>query len=372
MTSRATHGRDGVLVVGQGPPARGGIPSFISMLLEDPALTERIQLTALNTSRAPARPGAATPANAWSTLRDLVRVFLGGRRVRIVHLHVAPAPLLPLVRASALAVAGRISGAKVIVHAHSGRMHIAAASSRSYRAGLRSLVRIAHRIVVVSSDGAGALRRAGGHPITLPNAVDIGPSDPPSRPGSRIVIFVGTVCERKGLDDLRLALVSLRDAGEEAAMPAEVVIVGDGRQEGPGAFDRIRAAYAASGLLDLVRFTGALPPAGVRSELTRASVFCLPSHWEGSPISMLEAMAAGCAIIATRVGEIPSVLEEAGIVIEPHDPAALAGAIGGLMADPARKEALGAHARQRVVKSFSLDTMRERLLEIYADLGYSR
>jgi glycosyltransferase involved in cell wall biosynthesis len=216
------------------------------------------------------------------------------------------------------------------------------------------------------------VRRAGGNPILLENAVDTDAFVSSRSSEARIVAFVGTVCERKGLDDLRRALLLLRDADDPTLLPLQVVIVGDGSQEGPDAFERVRAAYAASGLLDLVRFVGALPRESVRAELARASVFCLPSHWEGLPISMLEAMAAGCAIIASRVGEIPAVLDGYGIVVDPHDPSGLASAIGGVMADTDQRVRLGIAARKRVRARYGLDAMRERLLAIYEDLGYSR
>ena len=101
-------------------------------------------------------------------------------------------------------------------------------------------------------------------------------------------------------------------------------------------------------------------------------MFCLPSHWEGLPISMLEAMAAGCAVVATAVGEIPTALDGAGVVVPPHDPRALADSLEALLTDDERRARLGAAARERVRERYGLDTMREGLLVLYADLGYSR
>jgi len=266
----------------------------------------------------------------------------------------------------------KFAGAKALVHAHSGRMHTAAASSAAYRIGLRVLVRLADGVVVVSRDGEDAVRAAGGDPILLENAVDTEAfAAPPSERGSTVV-FVGTVCERKGLDDLRRALELLRDRDDPRAMPSEVVVVGDGRQEGPGAFERVRDRYLASGLIPPVRFTGALDPDDVRKELGAAGVFCLPSHWEGLPISMLEAMAAGCAVVATPVGQIEATLDGHGILVAPHDPAGLADAIASLTTDAELRTRLGEEAGRRVRERFGLETFRERLRGIYAGLGYSR
>jgi glycosyltransferase involved in cell wall biosynthesis len=361
-----------VLVVGQGEPARGGIPTFIRTLLDDPWLRERARLSYLNTTHEPTRPGAATLANLRWAVEDWRRVRRAARGVDVVHLNLAPAPLLPLVRAASLARAARSAGARVVLHAHSGRLHIAARSP-AYRLGLRALVRWTDVIVVVSADGARTVRAAGGAAELLPNAVDTSAFGPARRDADRPAIaFVGTICERKGLDDLREALLRLER--EERITPASVRVrlVGDARQEGPGVFERVRDDYAASGL-DWVEFTGALPPEDVREILATSDVFCLPSHWEGMPISMLEAMAAGAAVVATRVGDIPAVLEDgaAGIVVDVRSPEQLAEALGGLLADADGRRRLGEAARAAAVSRYDRRAMTGRLLAIYRRLAYS-
>jgi glycosyltransferase involved in cell wall biosynthesis len=83
-------------------------------------------------------------------------------------------------------------------------------------------------------------------------------------------------------------------------------------------------------------------------------------------------MAAGCACVATEVGEIPAVLDQAGVVVPPHDPRALAAAIGDLVADDARRDRLGEAATRRVREGYSVKALRDRLIALYEDLGYSR
>jgi glycosyltransferase involved in cell wall biosynthesis len=361
-----------VLVVGQGEPARGGIPTFIRTLLEDPWLRERARLSFLNTTHDPTRPGAATFANLRWAVEDWRRVRRAARTADVVHLNLAPAPLLPLVRATSLALAARSAGARVVLHAHSGRLHVAARSA-AYRLGLRALVRATDRIVVVSADGARTVRAAGGDPELLPNAVDTSAFGPaPREPGRPAIAFVGTICERKGLDDLREALLRLEREGRVEPETVRVRLVGDARQEGPGVFERVRDAYEASGL-GWVEFTGALPSEDVREILATSDVFCLPSHWEGMPISMLEAMAAGAAVVATRVGDIPDVLEDgdAGIVVDARSPSQLAEALGRLLGDPDERRRLGEAARTTAVARYDRRAMPERLFAIYRRLAYS-
>jgi glycosyltransferase involved in cell wall biosynthesis len=361
-----------VLLVGQGEPAKGGIPSFIRSLLDAPDLRSTARLSYLNTTRDPTRPGGATLDNLRWTVQDLRRVHDAARGVDVVHLNLAPAPLLPLLRAIALAAAARSAGARALVHAHSGRLHVAA-RARSYRLLLGALVRVSDAIVVVSADGAATIRAAGGRPTLLPNAVDAssfvhtGHDDPRT-----VITFVGTVCERKGLDDLRRALLRLVEVDAAGPDRTRIVIVGDGRQEGPGVFERVRDAYERSGL-GWVEFTGALPPEEVRRVLTSSDVFCLPSHWEGLPLSLLEAMASGTAVVASNVGDIPDALAggDAGILVPVKDVEALAGALGLLLREPATRARLARAARDRIESSFDRPTMTERLAALYRELTYS-
>lgn len=369
--SRMTVLAPRVMLVGQGAPARGGIPTFIQGLLDDPALRHEARQSFLNTTRDAGKPGQPTADNVRSMLQDVAAVFRQARRVDVVHVHLAPAPLLPLIRAIVLLTAARLAGARTLLHAHSGRLHIAARSV-VYRTGLRVLGLLADRTIAVSADGLRTLENAGVHVELLANGLDTGAFPDPERdPAAVSIVFVGTVCARKGLDDLRIAMMLLRDAARLTRV--HVTIIGDGRQEGPNVFEEVRETYDNSGLTDIVRFTGALPPAEVRAELTKADIFCLPSHWEGLPLSLLEAMAAGAAVVATTVGDIPEVLEhgEAGVLIEPRQPAQLADALGRLLDDPHERARLGTLARERARRDYDRATMTRRILEIYRELAYS-
>jgi glycosyltransferase involved in cell wall biosynthesis len=362
-----------VLVVGQGPPARGGIPSFLSLLLDDPTLRRDVDLALMNTTRTEQHPAAATLANATAALRDAVTLRRRARRADVVHLNVAPAPLLPLLRTCLLASAARSAGVGVIVHAHSGRLQIAARRV-SYRLALKALVRIVDAVAVVSTDGGDVIRRVGGTAWLIRNGVDAARFMPGERSVAPPVIltFVGTVCERKGLDDLRLALVALKTEGAIDERLARVVIVGDARQEGPGVFERVRRAFETADL-PMVEFAGSQPPDRVARLLAETDVFCLPSHWEGLPISLLEAMAAGAAVIATSVGEIPAVLAEgSGIVVAPHDPDGLADAIRRLLRDPAERARLGRAAQERVLREFGRRHVADEVAELYRQVASRR
>jgi glycosyltransferase involved in cell wall biosynthesis len=354
-----------VLIVGQGPPAKGGIPSFVSDLLDDPWLRGRVRLDHLNTtSDQRGRPGAATFGNARLALGHARQTFSRARAVDIVHLNVAPTPALPLLRATLLCAAARAAGARTILHAHSGRLDRCSRSA-VYRALLRVALALTHAVVVVSSSAERTVSSLGtGKVVRIPNGVDVGSfltgpkaADPP------ILTFVGTVCERKGLLDLRDALVTLRRDRRFQPDDLRVIVAGDSSQEGPGLDSAIRARYERAGL-GWVEFKGAVERDEVREILAESSIVCLPSYWEGFPLS-------GAAVVATRVGDIPEMTKGAAILVDPGDVRALAEAIERMVKAPKERDRLGAEGRRRAERDFNRARLMLNLYSLYRRVSRS-
>ena len=109
--------------------------------------------------------------------------------------------------------------------------------------------------------------------------------------------------------------------------------------------------------------------ADVGSLLAAADVFVLPSRSEGLPLALLEAMFAGRPIVATRVGEVPTVLADgaAGLLVDPGSPDQLAAAIDRLLGDPALAQTLGSRAQERANAEFHVSRMVERYASLYRD-----
>ena len=366
----STGDRTRVLIVGQGPPTAGGIPTFVSSLVSDEGLRDRFDVDFFNmTPQKTKRPGAFSISNFTLLFKHAFEVFRRARRVDVVHLNLAPAPLLPLLRAIALILAARAGRARVILHAHTGRLHLAAKSA-IYRAALRVAIRAASELVVVSHYAEEAVRSIGRTALYLPNGIDVEgiPTGPKDVDPLRLA-FVGTVCERKGLLDLRDALQLLKNR-HNGELPFHVAIIGDAKQEGPGVFERVQEGYASGGLNE-VEFTGAMDRSKVLEALGHTSIFCLPSHWEGFPLSLLEAMAAGNAIVATDVGDISDMLDNgtAGMVVPLKDPVRLGDALAALVADPEERARLGVVAHNRVQEHYSQKRLTGKLAELYEHLG---
>ena len=121
-----------------------------------------------------------------------------------------------------------------------------------------------------------------------------------------------------------------------------------------------------------VRGLGWLPNADVLALYAGADVVVSPSVIpDAFSRVVLEAMAAGRAVVATAVGGTPELIEdgESGLLVPRHDPAALAAAIERLLDDPALAARLGAAARRRVQTRFAPEASVERLLALYAAVG---
>jgi glycosyltransferase involved in cell wall biosynthesis len=299
-------------------------------------------------------------------LRDSWRIFRLGLDADVVHLHLAPAPMLPLLRAIVLCAAARLAQCRVILHAHTNRVPVYV-GDLLYRSFLRLALKLVHAFVAVSRETAAALADLGSDPVFIANGIDVkqfrtGPKG--TRP---LVTFVGTVCERKGILDLRRALEGIRLHRPDIFKELDVVIVGDSAQEGPGVFERIAEQYSRAGL-HKVRFLGALDQTRVREILSKSWIFCLPSHEEAFPLSILEGMAAETAVISTSVGDIPSMLDggEAGVLLKPGDNEGLAEALCALIESEADRRRLAKAGRYRVEVCYDYARMRQEVLKLYA------
>ena len=175
-------------------------------------------------------------------------------------------------------------------------------------------------------------------------------------PEVRLVGSVGRLAPIKRCQDLILAVAHLGD-------PRVVcLLVGDG-PEAAG----LAAVAREAGITERVRFLGWRED--VPRVMAALSVFVQPSANEGMGRSIVEAMAAGVPVVATRVGGIPSVVAdgECGLLVEPADVTGLAGAIGKLLADPDLAARMGAAGRRRAT-AYSVQSMVEQLDGLYREI----
>lgn len=172
------------------------------------------------------------------------------------------------------------------------------------------------------------------------------------------LLCVGRLVPAKGQHILVEACARLARDG----VPFHLTLVGDGPDR-----ESLKALVARLGLQERIAFAGALGQAEVRRHYDRADVFVLPSFAEGVPVVLMEAMAKEVPVVSTVIAGIPELIESGtdGLLVPPADPEALAAAVAGLLADPARRRELGRRGREKVLRLYDLSTNGAALAEMF-------
>ncbi len=290
------------------------------------------------------------------------------RRVAIVHMNTS-SDMRGYWRDLVYMIVAKMCGTRIVYQVHGGALPQRLFHRHRVLTGfLRLTLRVPDVIVVLARVELEAYRAfvPRQHVVALPNSVDCASftglaarrSDPktPLR-----LVYLGRLAREKGVYDLLRALVLACADG----IDARVTIAGSGPEE-----IRLREAASSLGLSSRMQFVG--PAFGRRKiELLGASdAFVLPSYSEGLPYALLESMAAGVPVIASRVGAIPDVVVDRihGLLIPPRNPEALAHAIGELAADRDRLVRMGAACRERIAAGYSIDGLAERFCRLYDGL----
>jgi glycosyltransferase involved in cell wall biosynthesis len=197
----------------------------------------------------------------------------------------------------------------------------------------------------------------GAEPQVVPNGVDAElfcPGERSAELASRwgagpVVLFTGEARQKKGLPVLLEAFARCTSVVPEATL----VLVGGVRREARPMLEFFSQKYPAARLQEV----SALPQAELVQYYRGASLFVMPSLHDGLPNALLEAMACGCPVVASRVGGIPDVVRDGvdGLLVPPGDVAALQQALLRVLVAPELATQLGQRARERVLSDFSLE-----------------
>lgn len=296
------------------------------------------------------KPRGICPALIWR----LARLFRAWR-ADVVHAH----NLRPLVYA---APAARLAGA-VLLHTRHGQQYGAGP-----RAGaqLRLASHLADQIVCVSREGAELSRRQGvaSHQLcVVHNGIDLSRFEYAGPQTGGPAVMIGRLSPEKDVQNLIRAMGII--AREEPAFRLE--IAGDGR-----CMEELRARSSEIRVERQLRFLGEVRD--VAALLGRASMFVLPSKTEGISLTLLEAMARGLPVIATRVGGTPEVIGQnhSGLMVAAHSPAELAAAMLRVYRNPAGAREMGWAAHQRVAERFDVRRMVHEYEQLYLQCAAKR
>lgn len=308
-----------------------------------------VRLHALTPYRRPA------PADAPSLLR-LLRL---ARRADIVHAHSSKAGLLARVAAAAT---GRRQACVFTPHAWSF-WATGGPEARLYRVLERVAAHWCRAIVSVSEHERRAGLSAGvGRPEqyrVIPNGIDLERFAASPAPVAGRVLMVGRLAPPKRPDLAVEAIAKLHREYPEA----ELQLAGDG----PDRADVERLARQL-GVEEAVQLLGTRED--VPELLREASCLLLTSDYEGCPLSVLEAMAAGVPVVATRVGGVPELVDHGrtGLLVDRGDRAGVTAAVGELLGDSERARRIGAAGRRAARERFSRQRMVADTVELYEEI----
>ena len=256
------------------------------------------------------------------------------------------------------------AGIPHVITMHGGRYYAARLRRRlALRAAIARSARTAAVSLRLARDLSQDLWIPPARILTIPNGVrHVRPQRVALRdelslgPGDRLLVSVGNLYPVKGHQHLIDALARLAERHPRL----HLAIAGRGELE--GALAARARDHGLQGRVHLLGLRSDIP-----ALLAAADVFVLPSLSEGLPLALLEAMFAGCPIVASDVGEVSAALADgrAGTLVEPGHPAALAAAIDGLLNDPNRARVLGEGARARATMEYGIGQMSRRYLEAY-------
>ncbi len=181
--------------------------------------------------------------------------------------------------------------------------------------------------------------------------------------GAGVILFIGRLAAVKGCDYLIDAAPIVL-----AGIPDAVFLVaGSGPAEAA-----LKALAEGAGITKRVRFLGARDD--VADLLAAADVFCLPSRQEGMSLALLEAMSAGKAVIASNLAANREIIEhdQTGLLVEPGDAVALAGALMYILAHPDAAQAMGRAAQAHALLKYGAVAQREEYAGLYRELLAAR
>ncbi len=347
-----------VVVVGTDPLGNGGVASVLH-IYQQGGLDKRVDCRFLVTHRDGS--GRSKLLVFFKALTRLITWLWEGHG-EILHIHTSSR--VSFYRKSVVALLGRLWGRKIILHVHSGEfMQFYHKECGSFaKAYVRVVFSLAHVTIVLANQWVTCLKeivpenrlRVLHNPILLPPT----PPDPTNRDQNRL-LFLGRMGVKKGLWDLLEVMARL--------VPGHVDLVL--HIGGDGDVDAVRARIQALELTRHVQLEGWLRGPEKLNLMRSASIYLLPSYYEGLPMGVLEAMSWGMAVVASRVGGVEDAIPHAsmGLCIQPGNLDQLEAALRSLLENPPLRRSMGLAARRHVENTFSCEIILDQLLTIYRE-----
>ncbi len=289
--------------------------------------------------------------------------YLMVKKVQLVHVH--SASNASFYRKSFFILFAHLAGVKVIFHLHGGGFIKFYRNNETYVSGryIKSVLLSVEKIIVLSEQWKSALEEIIGvqnvaviqNPIPSEKWLDLKRCT-----NGKIIIFLGLLTKDKGIYDLLRAVSIVKKK-----IPEICVKIG-----GVGEVDKVVSFSKDMGLGDSVELLGWVDGREKEGLFASASLFVLPSYYEGVPISILESMAVGVPVIATNVGGIPSIIKNGvnGVLVNPGDVESLSNAIVSLLTNSQIRESLSDNAKKDIINDYLPSKVIESIDLLYSEL----
>lgn len=282
-------------------------------------------------------------------------------RPTVVHIHASIKG--SFFRKSMILWTVRLFGCKTIFHLHSGYFKQYVAESNSFRRWwMQKTLKKSTIVIALSKSWAAFLTEfaPGCNVEVIPNSIALHNVNSHLTEMPFRILFLGVITESKGVFELLEAVSILKPS-----FPEIKLILG-----GSGDLNLLNAKAEVLGIAANIETPGWIEADKKNEELANASIFALPSHHEGLPMSMLEAMSAGKAVIVTPVGGIPEVITdgENGLLVPVKSSEVLASAIRRLFENKTLHQTLKINARNTIVTTYQSDVVLTKLSALYTVL----
>jgi glycosyltransferase involved in cell wall biosynthesis len=368
-----------VLVSGHLPPPMGGMSMFYLSLLGS-SLPQRVELSFVQTStrdRALAASGQISLRNLALAVKDWARFTVAVIKHRPQLAHIATAFGMSFTKHSVCVALARLLGCRVLLHPHCGFATLYADRPGWWRRLFRWIINLTDGIISLSSEWEQLRAEIPACPVYyLPNAINLKPFEGvaaarlarPIDPTPLRVLYLGYVGQAKGSLDLVEAAAQLQ--ADNADLRFELV----GDDLTPGERGAVQTRIDRLGLRQTVTLRPPVYGADKTAVFSNADIFVYPSYHEGMPLAVLEAMACGLPVVASRVGGLPDLVHNGvnGLLVEPGQPAQLVAALRQLANDHRLRRQMQRQSYRLAVENYDLEQRVVQLVEIYKTTLRSR
>ncbi|MCM1144300.1 MAG: glycosyltransferase family 4 protein [Blautia sp.] len=342
-----------VLMIGPDRSVHGGVSGVVNNLYEA-GLDQKVDLYYIGTM-----VDGSKARKLWQAIKAYILFLCRISSYDIVHVHMASDS--SYYRKSIFIKTAKRLHKKVVLHQHGGNFQefYTEELSDKGRDAVKKVFTMSDKLLVLGKVWKDFFATVTGRDdiMLLPNSIQIPPL-PAKRYDMHKILFLGRLCKEKGIEELFAAMQKLRETYPDATL-----YLG-------GIWEDKELEKKAANLGDCITYLGWLSGKKKQKYLEECDIFVLPSYFEGQPVSLLEAMAYACAIVASDVGSIPDMIVdgETGLLTPPGDTETLTNCLLTLLGQPELSGQLAGKARRKAEEEFSIEDTVKQLTEIYQSL----